>query len=235
MAGMLLESAAVADMTKPSLIETMRSTPDGDIPLLVRHLRRLQASAQSLHYPCPLPEIEQALLALAHQSRGQAQRLRLLLHMDGQFEISRQLLVTPKDFPCVVLALPCLQVPDIWLHHKTTRRPLYQQAGLWLQSHPDCFDCLFFNQYGQLCEGSRSNVYLQLDRHWYTPPLSCGVLPGILRETLLASGQVCERILSVDDLMTAQDVRMSNAVHGWLDVRFDSNREPQNFITRAAP
>jgi len=224
MAGMFLESTVVADMTKPGLIETLRSTPDGDIPLLARHLRRLQASAQSLHYLCSLPEIEQALLALAHQTRGQTQRLRLLLHMDGRFELSHQPLreFSIKDAPPhLILAQTRLDATDIWLRHKTTHRPPYQRASIWLQSNPRYFDCLFLNQQGRLCEGSISNVYLQLEGAWYTPPLSCGVLPGILRETLLESGQVRERVLTLGDLAAAQSVRASNAVRGWLDVRVD--------------
>jgi len=223
---MFLESADFAKMTgeRPGLIETLRSTPAGEIPLLARHLRRLQTSARALHYPCPLADIEQALLAMAQQYQGYAQRLRLLLHADGRFESSRQPLVTPINIPVVVLAAARLHVPDIWLQHKTTRRPLYDQASLWLQSKPEYFDCLFLNRHDELCEGSRSNLYLQLDGHWYTPPLSCGVLPGIMRETLLESGQVHERVLTRDDLAVAQGMRMSNAVRGWLDVRFDAEK-----------
>jgi len=237
MAGMFLESPVITGMNiaAPGLIETMHSTEQGDIPLLARHLRRLRASAQALLYPCPLPEIKNELLASARQHRGQAQRLRLLLHPGGWFELNRQPLVVQEHVPAVVLAATRLHVPDLWLHHKTTHRPLYRQAGVWLQSHPDCFDCIFLNQHHQLCEGSRSNVYLQLDGHWYTPPLECGVLPGILRETLLESGEVREQILHLDDLMSAQGIRMSNAVHGWRDVRFDKTGTPQNFTTNAAP
>jgi len=223
---MLLESPSAAAMIhdRPSLIETLRSTANGQIPLLAQHLRRLQQSAHSLHYPCPLARIEQALLTMAQQYQGQSQRLRLLLHANGQFELRCQPLIapsTPGSTPGVILAAERLCIPDLWLHHKTTRRPLYEQAGLWLQSHPVYFDCLFFNQHDQLCEGSRSNVYLQLGDHWYTPALACGALPGVLRATLLESGQVRERILHLDDLMDAQGVRVSNAVHGWLDVHFD--------------
>jgi len=227
MAGMFLESATFADMSndRPSLIETLRSTDAGDIPLLARHLRRLQASARALDYPCPLARIEQTLLETARQYQGQAQRLRLLLHADGLFELSCQPLIAQEEPPVVVLAEARLQIPDIWLQHKTTRRPLYDRASLWLQAHPEYFDCLFLNQHDQPCEGSRSNVYLQLDGHWYTPPLSCGVLPGIMRETLLESGQAHERILELNDLVNAQGVRVSNAVHGWLEARFDNKGE----------
>jgi len=221
---MFLEGSPVTDMTntRPSLIETLRTTDAGDIPLLARHLRRLQASARTLNYPCPRVEIEQSLRAMAHQNQGQAQRLRLLLHADGRFESSRQPLASPGDHLVVVLAAARLHASDIWLQHKTTRRPLYDKANLWLQACPEYFDCLFLNQHDQVCEGSRSNVYLRLDGHWYTPPLTCGVLPGIMRETLLESGQVREQILHSTDLAAAEGMRISNAVHGWRDVRFDA-------------
>jgi len=234
---MFLEGSPVTDMTNthPSLIETLRTTDAGDIPLFARHLRRLQASARTLNYPCPRVEIEQSLRAMAHQNQGQAQRLRLLLHADGRFESSHQPLASPGDHLVVVLAAARLHTPDIWLQHKTTHRPLYQQAALWLQACPEYFDCLFLNQHDQLCEGSRSNVYLRLDGHWYTPPLTCGVLPGVMRETLLESGQVRERILHLDELMLAQGVRVSNAVLGWLDVHYDPERQVQNLTTSAAP
>jgi len=223
---MFLESPPVADMNtpRPSLIETLRSTGAGEIPLLARHLRRLQASARTLGYPCPLPDIEQALLAAVAQPSGRPQRLRLLLHADGRFEFNIEPLIVPDDVLVVVLAAVRLQIPDIWLYHKTTRRPLYDRAHQWLQSCPDYFDCLFLNQYDQLCEGSRSNVYLQLDGDWYTPPLTCGALPGIMRETLLESGQVRERILHLHEIAAAQGLRVSNAVHGWRDVRLDARK-----------
>jgi len=226
MAGMFLEGPVAANMSisAPGLIETMRSTETGEIPLLARHLRRLHASARALGYPCPLPDIKNELLTSARQHQGQAQRLRLLLHATGWFEVSRQPLAVQETRPTVVLADARLHTPDIWLQHKTTHRPLYARAGIWLQSNPDYFDCLFLNQHDQLCEGSRSNLYLQLEGTWYTPPLTCGVLPGIMRETLLESGEVSERILHLDDLTAAQSMRMSNAVRGWLDVRLDGKQ-----------
>jgi len=225
---MFLESPAVAggmSIQPPSLIETLRSTQNGEIPLLAYHLRRLHMSAQSLHYPCALLEIENRLLALAHRHQGRGeQRIRLLLHPDGRFDLNCQSRLEQGISPAVVLSSTHLQVPDPWLRYKTTRRPLYQKANLWLQVHPEYVDCLFMNQHGQLCEGSRSNVYLQLCGVWYTPPLICGVLPGVMRETLLESGHVYERILYLDDLLVAQSVRISNAVLGWLGVHFDRKR-----------
>jgi len=228
---MFLESPPVAHMNatqqtpeRPSLIETMRSTAQGEIPLLALHLQRLRLSAQHLQYPCPLSQIEKTLRGIAHQPPPREHRLRLLLHADGRFESGRQPVPPLPDQPMVVLAQPRLHRTDLWLQHKTTYRPLYEDAHAWLQTHPGYFDCIFLNQYGQLCEGSRSNVYLQLDGHWYTPPLQCGLLPGIMRHSLLAAGQVRERILGKAEMIHAQAWRISNAVHGWLDASLDESQ-----------
>tara|TARA_R110002096_G_scaffold305388_9_gene500259 strand:+ start:402 stop:1238 length:837 start_codon:yes stop_codon:yes gene_type:complete len=46
-------------------------------------------------------------------------------------------------------------------------------------------DALFGNSQGQLCEGIWSNVFVQIDGQWITPPLESGCLPGVTRETIL--------------------------------------------------
>jgi len=226
---MFLESPSATDIKalRPRLIETLRSDGAGTLPLLARHLRRLEASARALHYPCPLAQIETALRECARRHQGAAQRLRLLLHHSGHFELHRQPLpALPDERPLIGLAATRLQTPNPWLQHKTTYRPEYARAQMWLQSHPRYFDCIFMNQHGQLCEGSRCTLYRCIDGHWYTPPLACGVLPGIMRAQLLESGQVGERIMTVRELTTPGAWRVSNAVHGWLDVRFDSSTNP---------
>jgi len=212
---------------RPGLIETLRSDLAGNIPLLARHLRRLQHSAKQLNYPCPLKEIEQSLLATAYTYKGKEGRLRLLLHANGRFELHSQVLPAfcqGISSPYIVLAQPQIYAPYIWQHHKTTHRPDYERARQWLQSRPDYFDCIFVNQLAQICEGSRSTIYLKIDEHWYTPPLACGVLPGIMREILLESGQVSERIITKEAFLNGSAWRISNALYGWQDVRLDTKQ-----------
>jgi len=226
-----LESPSVTDIHRiqPGLIETMRSDARGDIPLLGHHLQRLHRSAAALHYACPLQEIERALLHAARAHPGGDWRLRLLLHPDGHFELHGQPLparahnLEPAQ---IVLATSRLHTPNPWRHHKTTHRPEFAGAHRWLQAHPEVFDCMFLNQHDELCEGSRSTVYLQQDGQWYTPPLACSVLPGIVRQRLLESGQVQERVLTRQALLSAQAWRVSNAVHGWVEAGFDGTTIP---------
>src|SRR5690606_875709 len=144
--------------------------------------------------------------------------LRLLVNRDGSFSLtSNPLAPTPQP---VRLALhrDALQADAFWLQHKTTRRPWYDEAQHWLASHADYFDVVFCNAQEQVCEGSRSNVYVQDNAgRWLTPPLSCGLLPGVQRQALLGQGLASEAAISRRDLLDAPAVRVSNALRGWLD------------------
>ena len=48
-----------------------------------------------------------------------------------------------------------------------------------------------------------------------TPPLACGLLPGVLREELLADGKIREQILCTEDLSRADELWLVNSVRGW--------------------
>ncbi|HJW57855.1 MAG TPA: aminotransferase class IV, partial [Burkholderiaceae bacterium] len=83
------------------------------------------------------------------------------------------------------------------------------------------FDMLFQNGDGELTEGGRSNVFVKLDGHWYTPPLSVGLLPGVMRAAMLAdpAWNARERRLTADDLRQAEEIVLCNALRGALRAR----------------
>jgi len=50
---------------------------------------------------------------------------------------------------------------------------------------------------------------------WFTPPIACGLLAGVQRRHLLETRtEIEERVLSEDDLRTADAVYLANAVRG---------------------
>lgn len=202
------------------LIETLLIDAQGDIPQLSRHLERLQASCTALDYVWPGDdEIESALaVAAAGLTMQGPHRLRLLLDRTGHHTIETAPLTAMPENPQLMLSDQALDADEPLLRYKTTHRPWYADATTWLASHPEVFDLLFLNQHGELCEGSRSNVYLHVRGVWYTPPTSSGCLPGVQRADLLERGQVHARALTLKDLHDAQGVRLSNALRGWFDV-----------------
>ncbi|CAM3471999.1 putative branched-chain-amino-acid aminotransferase [Bordetella sputigena] len=205
----------------PDLIETIRIDEDGRMPLLERHLDRLRASCVALAHAWDADDVRGRLLAAAGTAEGPGpHRLRLLHHADGTLTI-RTAPLPPLPAPQgVCLWTTRLSSDEALLRHKTTHRPWYDSITEWLTRHPDLFDVLFCNERGELCEGSRTNVYLQLGGAWFTPPIECGCLPGVQRAALLDAGLARERILYEDDVRRATRIRLSNALRGWMDVEF---------------
>ena len=101
---------------------------------------------------------------------------------------------------------------DIFLFHKTTHRVAYERAKA---ACPGIEEVLLVNERGELTEGTIGNVVLQIGDEFLTPPLDCGLLPGIFREHLLQRGAVREAILMPHDLMRANAAFLINSVRGW--------------------
>jgi para-aminobenzoate synthetase/4-amino-4-deoxychorismate lyase len=75
-----------------------------------------------------------------------------------------------------------------------------------------------------LTEGAISNVLIEKDGCWYTPPISSGVLPGVYRRHLLETRpEIQEKILSLEDVWNADAVYICNAVRGLRRVNVSVN------------
>lgn len=206
--------------TLPSLIETMRVEPGGAMPLLDGHLSRLRHSSAALGHAClGEPSLREQIAGAAERlDAGSGWRMRLLLAPDGCLSLETAPLPPPQPPLKVIVQGPRARGAEAWLRHKTTHRPWYQQATQWLADHPDVFDVLYWNENDEMCEGSRSNLYLQTtDGRWLTPPLEAGALPGVQRQALLRAGLVEEASIQRDDFLHAPAIRISNALRGWLD------------------
>ena len=207
-------------MPKPCLIETMRVVPGGGMPLLEDHLQRLSSSSAALQYPWPGRNdvVGQIAHYKAELDISVAWRLRLLLDPDGHLSLSHSPL--PESLPplSVIVHGPRLSGHEEWLQHKTTHRPWYEKAAEWLAQHPQVFDVLFWNDKNEMCEGSRTNIFMRTqDGRWLTPPLSSGALPGVQRQAILDAGLAMEATIHRDEFLAAKAWRVSNALRGWCD------------------
>jgi branched-subunit amino acid aminotransferase/4-amino-4-deoxychorismate lyase len=210
-----------------SLIETMRVDPGNRITLLEGHLTRLHASCTALGYDWPGDDLIAAVQRHgAALDAGSTHRLRLLVGTLRSYSIETSALAPTPEPVSVRLSQEPLKADPFWLRHKTTHRPWYAVAQRWLDDHPECFDLIFCNERDELCEGTRTNVYVRDGAgNWLTPPLDSGVLPGVKRQALLDAGCVHEAALSRRDFLSASSIRVSNALRGWLDARLDTRME----------
>lgn len=99
------------------------------------------------------------------------------------------------------------------LRVKTDFRPWYAQT-LEKIKHGEVFDEIYFNERGELTEGARSNVIIEKNGKFYTPPESCGLLNGIYKQSLNSE----EKVLYKEDLLNADAIYCCNSVRGLVKV-----------------
>ena len=98
------------------------------------------------------------------------------------------------------------------LFHKTTDRSIYESRK---RRHGYADEVLLTNEEGRVTEGTVTNVAILRDGSWVTPPVSEGLLPGVMRQKLLERGTLREEPISVHSLVGADAVAVFNSVQGW--------------------
>jgi para-aminobenzoate synthetase / 4-amino-4-deoxychorismate lyase len=223
------------------LLETLRLEAN-EYAWLNGHLARLLRSADALGFTADEAAIRAALNAHSRAHASETRRVRLALAREGAITVSSEALAdtqTPlwqvpnpstgavfQAIPekSIVLAASAVDHADRALQHKTTRRSVYDAHRSWMeQLHPNAFDVLLYNEKDELTEFTYGNVVLELDGEFCTPPLSSGLLNGVLREVLMADGAVVERVLHKADLQRATSIWFINSVRGWIHVALDSH------------
>jgi para-aminobenzoate synthetase/4-amino-4-deoxychorismate lyase len=200
------------------IFETMYATREDGCRHLERHLARLQASSDYFGYPFSRDLARAgALAACAVLPPGVPHRLRLALRPDGEV-VAQSGVLSPLSEPVrLLLSEDTVRSQDLFLRHKTSVRSRYDAAWRAAES-AGAFDTLFFNERGELTEGGRSNVFVRIGGRWYTPPLSSGVLPGVMRAVLLddPAWNAIECPISRETLLRAQEIVACNALRGPL-------------------
>ena len=200
------------------IFETMYATREEGCRHLERHLARLRASAAYFGYPFT-EELARAgaIAACAVLAPATPHRLRLALQPDGEIVVHTAPLA-PLNGPVeVLLSSEPVASDALFARHKTTIRSRYDAAWKAAES-AGAFDTLFFNEHGELAEGGRSSVFVRVGGRWYTPPLSSGVLPGVMRALLLEdpAWNAIECPISRETLARAQEIVVCNALRGPL-------------------
>ncbi|MDO5090176.1 MAG: bifunctional anthranilate synthase component I family protein/class IV aminotransferase [Cardiobacteriaceae bacterium] len=138
------------------------------------------------------------------------------------------LLLSNEDRVRILLHPEPLPARDPLRRYKTTRRA--HLDALWQHAETqDAFDALLFNTRDQLLEGARSNVFVQINGTWHTPPLTLDILPGIARARLLAhpesigANRIHETTLTRADLAHAERIILCNSLRGILAAHLPDN------------
>jgi para-aminobenzoate synthetase/4-amino-4-deoxychorismate lyase len=205
-----LLKARVLDLEPFALIETMAFRPSEGFHQLEGHLLRLQGSARHFGFALDGQAVQRKLRELAASTT--ALRVRLQLAANGVLNVTVSELPSPPTGPLRVgLAGQPVDSRNPWLRHKTTRRGVYEAA---LASRKDCDEVLLWNERGELTEATAANLVVEIDGCEVTPPLACGLLPGVERGRLLAAGRLRERVVRVDELRPGARLWLISSLRG---------------------
>lgn len=193
------------------LLATMR-LEHGQYWLLDGHLRRLRSSAEHFGFAYSPTRVEQALRAVAVQHPTGIWRVRLTCDRGGEASLECALLNPMPDVVSIALASAPVDSRNEFLRYKTTERAAYA-----VHAPPsNVFDTLLYNERGEITEFTRGNVVIELEGKQLTPASSCGLLPGVMRQTWLTTGEVSEAVITRRDIRRATRIWFLNSVRGRL-------------------
>ena len=144
-------------------------------------------------------------------------RLRLVVSRSGAYtlEVGDMPEPLPQSAICAVLPLPV--DPGDWrLRHKTSDRGFYE-AGLNAAKAAGADEALLLRDDGLLTEGCFTNLFVERGGTLLTPPASLGLLPGVLRRSLIETGRAQEAELRIEDLEGGFFI--GNALRGLIPAR----------------
>ena len=179
------------------LIETMMFDPMDGIVRLDGHIARLSASAREFGYGFDRHEARNRLQHATFRLRGPA-RVRLRLSPRGSMVVETgplPLAPATTPVPATLVPLP-VDAGDLRLRHKTSNRRFYDDA----RKGQPAFEVIFTLPDGSVTEGSFTNLFVERDGALLTPPAHIGLLPGVLRQSLIDEGRAREARLTAEDL-----------------------------------
>lgn len=210
--------------TDLKLIETIL-WEKGAFFLLDLHLSRLEKSAAELSFFCNVDEVREVLSDMSRNlDPEQPYRVRLTVDKRGELDMSCTPLAGAPEEPLkLVFSDKSVDKNDISLIHKTTDRALYN-ATIEKARNEGFYDAVFLNRDGEVTEGCITNIIIKKGAEYFTPPVSCGLLPGVYRAFLLNGNDITlkEKALSKEDLLYAEKIFVCNSVIKMLPAVFPS-------------
>ena len=224
--------------------ETLR-TYNSRLFLYDRHMRRLRNSARMIELVIPFTDEVLARHVSdtigATKLDGKEAYVRVLVTR-GVGELGYDLKATPKP-SWVIIVKPLIEPPseiyergckvvlvDVVRNHPKSLNPMIKSNNLMNQAFAaqqafqrGAFDGVMRNDRGELTECATSNLFIVRSDTVLTPPVECGLLPGITRELLFEIGrnagiEVREQVLRDEDLFDADEAFLTSTTRELMPI-----------------
>jgi para-aminobenzoate synthetase/4-amino-4-deoxychorismate lyase len=205
------------DVSPLQLIEAVR-WDDGWL-WLDDHLDRLERSASYWGFKVDRYDVITMLEEAAASCPG-ASKIRVVAQPDGSVFVTAEPLHErwlpgpgPSSDPATLaIDLEPIDTRNPRLFHQTSDRRAFVVRA---ERHPRCEDVLLVNRFGYVTQASVANVAFLIDERWVTPPVTDGLVAGIMRGHLIADGMLEERSVSIHEALGADAVALVSSVQGW--------------------
>jgi branched-subunit amino acid aminotransferase/4-amino-4-deoxychorismate lyase len=176
------------------IFETIK-TVNGQPIALARHMRRALDSARSLGLKMPPEEeLRVDLRKILNDEPHEVGKLRICIYADG-FHLSHEEyaeLTSP-------LRLNFFSQTISGEEHK--QFPYDHRFELLKSAQDEGFDdCILFNVKNEVTESAVANLLFLIQGSWVTPPISAGVLPGVIRAIAIEECDVKVRPIHISEI-----------------------------------
>lgn len=215
-----LKATFVRQVDKPfDLIECLLFK-EGNYQFLDKHLNRLSDAALDFSFEFDRYQLLDQLETLAKKlDCHRSYKIRVLLKSSGVFDIQAEEALPFKTPLRLKISQKRVNSSNVLLRYKTTSksvREFYDTIRKEYQDAYQCSDVIFINEKGYVTESSIFNVVIKLNGVCYTPKVTDGVLPGIMRAVLLEKNEIIEKSIAIDELLQAEAIYVINSVRGMI-------------------
>lgn len=188
-------------MSGNGIFETVK-TVDNKPWAMSRHMRRAVSSARKIGLRVPSEElIREAVERLCMAEKHSYGVLRISFGQNGNWSavhlpyepISQGAKLLSYDKEIAILGQPIKSYPY------THRLEILEAIKLL-----GADEAIVCNDKGKVCEGSVTNLLLRIENTWVTPPISDGVLPGVMRALVIEYCGVSVRSIDTSEIPRIQ-------------------------------
>ncbi|MEE9450638.1 MAG: aminodeoxychorismate synthase component I [Ignavibacteriaceae bacterium] len=199
------------------LFETMLAE-NGKILFLEEHLKRLRLAAEFSLFNFKGKKIRKSLDdKIVELDPGKKFKIKLILNKWGRIKIETSDLPFVAKIVKIIISEKKISTQNKFQYFKTTNRKLYDEE---YQKYfaKGFFDVIFLNEKDEVAEGSITNIFIKKGNSWLTPPLTSGILNGIYCSHLLNNNDIKQKLITIEDLLKADEIKLVNSVRGEIRV-----------------